>query len=197
MGVATGSNDVIIRRLEHELEEKSTFAQGIIERANAANRDLTVEERGLLVETRGRMEELQGQINDVNETFKVAYETRNRSREVGAEIEKLKGRAPDTEVEYRSTGAYIVDAYKAHMGDRPAAGRIELFERAAAHQKTTDNPGIVPDPVVGDLINYVDAQRSAPGRSPVPRGRVRGSRSTPASPSRAPRAWLLTRRPNW
>lgn len=159
MAVATGSNDIIIRRLEHELGEKSTFAQGIIERANAATRDLTVEERELLVETRGRMEELQGQMEDVNTTFKVAYETRNRSLEIGGEIEKLKGRKPEGEIEYRSSGAYIVDAYKSHMGDREASGRLDMYERAAAHQKTSDNPGIVPDPVVGELINYVDAQR--------------------------------------
>jgi HK97 family phage major capsid protein len=171
MGVAEGSNDIIIRRLQHELQEKSTFAQGILERANAASRDLTVDERGLLTETRGRMEELQGQVEDVQTTFKVAYESRNRSAEIGREIEILKGRKPEGDVEYRSSGAYIVDAYKSHMGDREATGRIDMFERAAAHQKTSDNPGIVPDPVVGELINYVDAQRPlvlALGPRPIP-----------------------------
>lgn len=159
MGVAEGSNDIIVRRFQHELGEKATFAQGIIERCNAANRDMTVEERALMTETRGRMEELKGQIEDVQTTFQVAYESRNRAAEIGGEIEKLKGRRPEGEVEYRSSGAYIVDAYKSHMGDREAMGRMDTFERAAAHQKTSDNPGIVPDPVVGELINYVDAQR--------------------------------------
>lgn len=171
MGVAEGSNDVIVRRFEHELREKATFAQGIVERAEAANRDLTVEERGLLTETRGRMEELRAQVEDVQTTFQVAYESQNRSREIGQEIEKLKGRRPDTEVEYRSSGEYIVDAYKSHMGDRQASARIDNFERAAAHQKTSDNPGIVPDPVVGELINYVDAQRplvTVLGVRPIP-----------------------------
>jgi len=159
MSVATGSNDIMIRRLEQEFEEKQTFANGLLERANAASRDLTTNEREQLAEIRGRMTDLQGQMDDVNQTFKIAYETHNRGREIGQEIEKLKGRKPEGEIEYRSSGAYIVDAYKAHMGDREATGRMESYERAAAHQKTTDNPGIVPDPVVGELINYVDAQR--------------------------------------
>lgn len=171
MPVALGSNDAMIRRLEQELEEKTTFANGILERANAGNRDLSENEREQLSETRSRMTVLKDQIEDVNETFKVAYETRNRSREVGQEIDKLRGRRPETEVEYRSSGAYIVDAYQAHLGNRDAQGRLEVFERAAAHQKTSDNPGIVPDPIVGDLINYVDAQRpivQALGVRPIP-----------------------------
>jgi len=31
--------------------------------------------------------------------------------------------------------------------------------RAAANQTTVDNPGIVPDPIVGGVLNYIDAQR--------------------------------------
>lgn len=171
MSVANGSHDTILRRYEQEFEDKRIFAEGILERANAGNRDLSPDELVQLTETRGRMEALQSQMKDVQETFKVAYETRNSSREIGQEIEKLKGRRPDVDVEYRSSGAYIVDAYQAHMGNREAQGRMESFERAAAHQKTSDNPGIVPDPVVGELINYVDAQRpliTALGVRPIP-----------------------------
>lgn len=172
MPVATASNDIMVERLQRELADKTTFAQGIVERANAGNRDLSQNEREQLTETRSRIQELSSQIEDVNETFKVAYETRNRGAEIGQEIEKLQGRNPNEgSVEYRSSGAYIVDAYKAHMGDRQAGARMEVFERAAAHQKTSDNPGIVPDPVVGELINYVDAQRpliQVLGPRPIP-----------------------------
>ena len=45
------------------------------------------------------------------------------------------------------------------MGDRTATERIEVFHRAAAHQKTTDNLGVVPDPIVGDVLNFIDAGR--------------------------------------
>jgi hypothetical protein len=65
----------------------------------------------------------------------------------------------DTDIEYRSAGAYALDAYKSAMGDRAATERIEVFHRAAAHQKTSDNLGVVPDPIVGGVVNFVDAAR--------------------------------------
>src|SRR5207342_3106104 len=33
------------------------------------------------------------------------------------------------------------------------------FTRAAAHQKTSDNLGVVPDPIIGDVVNFIDASR--------------------------------------
>ena len=57
------------------------------------------------------------------------------------------------------------------MGNREARERIELFERAAAHRKTSDNPGIVPDPIIGEVVNFVDGARplvTALGVRPLP-----------------------------
>lgn len=159
MSVATGSSDTIIRRLQQEFDDKRIFAEGILERANAANRDLSQAESEQLVETRGRMEALESQMNEVQATFKVAYEGRNRARDIGMEIEKLKGTPMTGEVEYRSSGEYIFDMYNAAMGSREAGDRLESFERAAAHQKTSDNPGIIPTPIIGEVINFIDAAR--------------------------------------
>jgi hypothetical protein len=63
------------------------------------------------------------------------------------------------EVEYRSAGDYALDAYKSALGDREARERMEFFHRAAAHQKSADNLGVIPDPIVGDVINFIDAAR--------------------------------------
>jgi hypothetical protein len=63
------------------------------------------------------------------------------------------------EVEYRSAGEYLRDTYKSTLGDREAIERLEVFHRAAAHQKTGDNLGVVPDPIVGDVVKFVDAAR--------------------------------------
>jgi hypothetical protein len=41
--------------------------------------------------------------------------------------------------------------------------RLEVFTRAAAHQKTTDNLGVIPDPIVGDVLNFIDAARPMVG----------------------------------
>ena len=56
------ANDQMIRRLETELREKETFANGLIERCNAGNRDLNEDESQLMAETRSRMESIKGQL---------------------------------------------------------------------------------------------------------------------------------------
>lgn len=171
MSTATSANDSMVRRLEDELSEKTNFANGIIQRANAGNRDLSEDDSNMLVETRGRMEKIKDQLDNLLEVSKVGYETRNRSREVGAEIDKLRGAPVTGEVEYRSAGEYICDAYNAHMGNRDAQDRMELFMRAASHQKTTDNPGVIPTPIIGEVINFIDSARpltNALGVRPLP-----------------------------
>ena len=38
-----------------------------------------------------------------------------------------------------------------------------MFTRAAAHQKTSDNLGVIPDPIIGDVLNFIDAARPLVG----------------------------------
>lgn len=158
-GTNAHANDAMVRRLETELREKETFANGIIERANSAERDLSEEDSKLLVETRGRMTEIKDQLENLEDIQRVSYETRNRMQVVDQAIQGYKGKPGIGEVEYRSAGAYAIDMYQSHLGSREASERLELFHRAAAHQKTSDNLGIIPDPVVGDVVNFIDASR--------------------------------------
>jgi hypothetical protein len=62
-------------------------------------------------------------------------------------------------VEYRSAGAYVLDYVNAQTGSQQARERLEVYARAAAHQKTSDNLGVIPDPIVGDVVNFIDAAR--------------------------------------
>jgi HK97 family phage major capsid protein len=170
----SAATDTMVRRLEDELKDKTTFYNGIVERANAANRDLSEEDSKLLTETRGRMVELQGQLENLLSISQVAYESRNKVADIGSQIDHLKGKPQVGEVEYRSAGSYIVDAWSSQMGDRDARERLEVFHRAAAHQKTSDNLGVIPNPVVGEVINFVDGQRplvQALGPRPLPGAR--------------------------
>lgn len=170
-GTNAHANDTMIRRLETELREKETFSNGIIERANAAERDLSEDESKLMVETRGRMEQIKRQIDELEDISRVAYETYNRARQVDEAIQGYRGKPDIGAVEYRSGGEYVLDVWKAHNGDREANERLDVFYRAAAHQKTADNLGIVPDPVVGSVINFIDAARplvSVLGPQPLP-----------------------------
>ena len=45
------------------------------------------------------------------------------------------------------------------MGDEGAQTRMEVFNRAAAHQTTADNPGLLPENIVSPLVNFIDVAR--------------------------------------
>lgn len=153
------ANDAMIRRLETEFREKETFANSIIARAQDAERDLTDDEKGLLRETRGRMSAIKEQVDDLEDLARVSFETQNRMDTVDQAMSDHRRRAGVGDVEYRSAGSWMLDIYQAHLGDRGANERLAVFNRTAAHQKTSDNLGIVPDPIVGDVINFIDTNR--------------------------------------
>jgi len=152
------ANDEMIRRLETQLSEKTNFANEIIARAQNADRDLTEEEKGLLVETRGRMEIIKDQLGTIEDVSRVSYETHTRAQQVGDAIETFRGGSPG-KVEYRSAGQYAIDMYMSSIGNREASARLEHYQRAAAHERTSDNTGVIPDPIIGPVINFIDAAR--------------------------------------
>lgn len=153
------ANDAMIRRLETELRERETFANGVIARAQDGDRDLTDDEKGLLAETRGRMEAIKSQIEELEDISRVAHEVRTRASQVDFAMTNHRNQRTQTAVEYRSAGEYTLDMYRSALGHREAAERLESFHRNAAHQKTGDNLGVIPDPIVGEVINFIDAAR--------------------------------------
>jgi hypothetical protein len=62
-------------------------------------------------------------------------------------------------IEYRSAGQYVTDYWQARTGVEDARKRIDTFTRAAAHQTTADNPGVIPTPILGPVVNFIDASR--------------------------------------
>ena len=55
-----------------------------------------------------------------------------------------------------TAGDYMHDVIHAHQGDTEARERIT---RALQNEVTGDVPGIVPTPIVGDVVNIIDASR--------------------------------------
>lgn len=159
MGINSHANDAMIRRLERELEERNSFVQGLIANAQDAERDLNDTEKTSLIEARSRMGALKEQIDQLEDTARVASEIAQRARQVDLAITTARRSHEAGPVEYRSAGAYLLDYLAAQTGSRDAKERLEVFERAAAHQKTSDNLGVIPDPIVGDVINFIDAAR--------------------------------------
>lgn len=162
------ANDAMIRRLEKELEERNGAAQGLIANANDSDRDLNDAERETLTGIQTRMAAIKDQLGVLEASSKAASETSTRLKQLDVAMTQTR-RAGTTEVEYRSAGAWAHESWQAALGDRQAQERLEVWNRA--HQKTSDNVGVVPDPIVGNVVNYIDAARpivSATGPQALP-----------------------------
>jgi HK97 family phage major capsid protein len=153
------ATDSMIARLETEVEERNTFVEGLVAGAQDSNRDLTPQEMDLIAGARERITRVSEQLNPLRETSKIAIESRNRMREIDAELQGQRNRNGAGPVEYRSAGAYIADMYYGQLGDRDASERLEIFNRVAAHQTTTDNPGLLPETIVSPIVNFIEVAR--------------------------------------
>jgi len=156
------ANDAMIRRFEKELEERNSAAQGIIANAEDNSRDLNDAEKETLSGLRTRMGEIQSQLSELESFSDEAAKVSARMKQLDQAFTTAR-RVGSGEVEYRSAGEYVLDQYNASMGDRTAAERIELYTRAAAHQKTSDNAGLIPTPILDGVINFIDAARPLVG----------------------------------
>jgi HK97 family phage major capsid protein len=154
------ATDAMIARLEADLEERNAFIEGLIAGAQDGERDLNTQEMELITNARTRIAAVGAQLEPLRETSRITIEARSRAREINDEMQSNRMRlAGVKEVEYRSCGAYIADRYLALMGDDGAMARMEMFNRAAAHQTTADNPGLLPERIVEPVINLVDNSR--------------------------------------
>jgi HK97 family phage major capsid protein len=152
------ANDAMIRRLEKELEERNSGVQAIIANAQDSERDLNDSEKETLKGLRSRIVELRSQLEELESTAELSGQIRERMSQLDQAITATR-RVGAKNVEYRSAGAYMVDQIAAHNGSREALERLDVFTRAADHQLTGDNPGVIPDPIVGTVINFIDAAR--------------------------------------
>jgi HK97 family phage major capsid protein len=159
MSDLTTQNDAMIGRIEREIEERTAFVEGIIGNAQDQDRDLTDNDKEMLKSARGRLDSLKEQADTLYDSRTRVTEARSRAVQVGTELARLRQQADNGPIEYRSAGAYLSDYIAASTGSRDAHERLEVFTRAAAHQKTPDNLGVVPDPIVGGVINFIDASR--------------------------------------
>lgn len=154
----TNFQDTMVSRLEAEINERNAFITGLVRAAEEGKRDLTDAELELVKSSRARVAEVQVQLDTLYDTREVTEAASKRAAEVNTALGQIRGRAVSG-VEYRTAGEYVLDQWKGATGDREAAGRVESYIRDAAHQKTSDNPGVIPDPIIGELINFIDSSR--------------------------------------
>lgn len=167
----TNQSDAMIARMERELEERNAFIQGAIGAAEEAGRDLTDNETELVKGAQTRVDAIRSQLDTLYSSRTATMEARQRAANVQSELMRMRQEVDRGAVEYRSAGAYFTDLYNSSLGDREAGDRIESYHRAAAHQKTGDNLGLIPAPIVGEVLNFIDASRplvSFLGARPMP-----------------------------
>jgi HK97 family phage major capsid protein len=149
--------DTVIRGLENELNDKKSAYEAILSNAAENDREPNDSENETMRALTHRMEQINKSLADYDKTESVIGQFTTRAKELDQAISSRK-KAPEG-VEYRSAGEYLLDYASANAGSQSAKERLEVFQRAAAHQKTSDNVGIIPDPIVGDVVNFIDAAR--------------------------------------
>jgi len=148
--------DQMLARYAGELEERQAFIDGIVEDAETSNRDLNAQEMELVGRARDRIQTINGLVAPLAESSRIAQESRDRMRELAPLLTPEPAQRP---VEYRSAGAYVLDIWRAGLGQDGARSRLDVYHRAAAHQTTADNPGLLPEQILGPVVNFVDVAR--------------------------------------
>ena len=150
--------DTLLARYQAESEERTKFIDGLVEQAQNESRDLTGQEMELLTRTKDRIHELTAQIDPLRDAAQIARTSRDRTAEISREFAAARG-ITATSMEYRTAGEYVVDYWRAKVGNEDAKQRMDLWHRAAAHQTTGDNPGLLPESIIGPVVNFVDSNR--------------------------------------
>jgi HK97 family phage major capsid protein len=157
-----GATDQMLARYVAEIEERQQFMDGIIEAAGG--KDLSDEQAELVRETRNRIARVNEMMQPLEEARRISGDSAERIRQLAVYMQGETDR-PQA-VEYRSAGEYALDMWQAGLGMEPAKQRLHRWgqeHRAASHQTTADNPGLIPTPIVGPVVNFIDAARPLVG----------------------------------
>ena len=165
--------NVMLKKLDDEREAKVRFAEDLANTAASENRDLSTNQLEIITRAKDRIGELDGQITVLSRESNLEEEAQRRL----AQLAGATGTTEQSNVEYRSAGAYLKDYIATRIGGdserQDAEQRLRRYHRAAAHITTAQFTGVIPDQIVGPLINLVDSSRplvSALGVKPVPGG---------------------------
>jgi HK97 family phage major capsid protein len=169
------ASDALLARYQTELEDNRTYQDKLVEDAQTEGRDLTDTELEQYKRSADRMRQLETMMAPLRETHRINADSSARMNELTQAYAATRtARGAAGPVEYRSAGEYVMDSWQAGLGSTEAAQRLDQFTRAAQHQTTADNLGVIPEPIVGPVVNFIDASRpvvAALGPRAVPGGR--------------------------
>lgn len=154
----------VLDRLRAERDRQIEFVDTALGAAERDSRDLVDAEVSNIRAARERIAEIDAQIEPLVE-FENLRESSHATQ--ASVLGRRDGTSPalvGAGPTYRSVGAFLVDHIRskdpqADAADRAAAGERVAQTRAIANQTTVDTPGLLPEPIVGPLINLMDASR--------------------------------------
>lgn len=156
--------------LRSRWQETVTQLQALNDRATNENRELTEAEEAnadSLRRSEGSLRErIESQVSLEQSVSTTQELLRNVNFQTTNTLEPVRGEVirPDAVLQgddlvrsiWPTPGDYMHDIIHAHQGDHEARERIQ---RAIANEITSDVPGMVPTPIVGEVINIIDASR--------------------------------------
>ena len=162
-------------RLNNEYDELANGLDAVINRAADDGRDVNDDEAAQVERDRGRMATLKSEIERYTAVEREhAQVAALRSTVPAPTRTAVKDREPEYDMlrEFPTMGDYAVAVHRALVRKDPDA--IAAIERATAHQMTTDNPGLIPTPIVGPVLNFLLSSRpfiSSIATKPLPAGK--------------------------
>jgi HK97 family phage major capsid protein len=155
-------------RLNDEFDTITAGIDDILNRAAAESREVTADESQLIERDQSRAEEVNKSIEHyagIEQTRAKVAATRAKlppSPTVQRSTVQVEDRQPDPDAEllreFPTAGDYITTIGRALRGDKEAGEKIARAT-VTQHQTLADNPGIVPRPVLGPVIDLVDNSR--------------------------------------
>jgi HK97 family phage major capsid protein len=152
------ATDQMLTAYVAEIEEKQQLIDSVVEAAQKEGRDLDAKELELAERARDRINVCNQNMIPLEESRRISLESATRIAEIAKHMAGVENERP-ADIEYRSAGAYVIDVWRAGLGGEEAVRKLDLYNRAAAHQTTADNPGLLPEQILGPVINFVDNSR--------------------------------------
>ena len=158
--------NAVLERLREQRTEQIATMDAILSQVGE-DRDLVDAERGLLEAARGRLAEIDAQIEPLAafEEMRDAHAERANALPRPRPAAPAAVAGPDRAFPYATPGAFMVDYLRANgimdrnVRDETAMARVAAAYQARADQTTTETPGLLPTPVVGTVVNLIDANR--------------------------------------
>jgi HK97 family phage major capsid protein len=166
----------VLDRLLSQKQQQIDFIGHLLEQVDTEERDLVDAERSNLDAARQRIGEIDRQIEPLQQFEATVAAHQQSASALPVPSDRPRGRVSVSEPAapaYRSAGEFVVDIlrargfYPVQAGDPTPGSRFRPADpeaaarlaRAVSNQTTTDTPGLLPVPIVGQVVDLIDASR--------------------------------------